>query len=299
VTDSITVELDRDITFHTLAGDPVPAHAVALVLTGDAKTTRPGARLVFRVASAVYDRILAESLFGLAPGVRGEPAQPFVADRELEIDARLRPDVTDALIASGGGARELAEALAGAGSAMPFIAATESWQALSVVQELDTPDGVAGAIKSGYRAQLETGSMLEVAMSAAERAGTPLEDVGDGLYRFSAGRATVLVAIDEATRICAVYTVAPELVPEPRRAEVAQYLIDRNYYLNVGAFEMDLDDGEVRLRTSIDATHAAFDEAMFVNLVASNLRLFELHDAPLRGLATGTITLAEARRSSP
>ena len=307
MTDSITIELDRAITFHTLAGDPLAAHGVKLVLTGGGKAAAPAARLVFRVEPAVYDRIVAESLFGLVPELRGEPMVPFARDRELELDAELRPDVAAALIARGGNARDLVDALVTPETPGAFLATTESWRTRSVVQAIEPPaGGPAGALKSGYRTRVAdeaeeatTPSMIDVATNAAARAGTPLEDAGDGLYRFDAsseaGTWTMLVWIDEATRICAVYAVAPEPVPAERRAEVAQYLVERNYYLNVGAFEMDLEDGEVRLRTSFDATHATFDEAVFVNLVASNLHLFELHRATLRGLVEGMLTLAQAR----
>jgi hypothetical protein len=272
MTDRLTVDIDRAIMFRTLAGDELAAHGVQLVLTGPPAS----AKLTFRVAHDVYERILQESLFGL-----GEA--PMELAGEVEIVARMRPDVANALTTRGGGARELIEGLEGGTS---IVGMTETWQALEARHD------EAGG-KLGYTIE-EGAPMLEVAREAANRAGTPLEDAGDGLYRFEAEASTVLVWIDEDTRICAVYSVGPQ-VPPDRRADVAQYLVERNYYLNVGAFEMDLDDGEIRLRTSIDATHATFDAAVFVNLVASNLRLFALHEPILRALCDGTLSLAEAR----
>jgi hypothetical protein len=152
VTDSLRIDLDHSITFHTLAGEIIPAHGVALVLTGDGKSVAPGARVVFRVAFGTYQRILAESLFGLVPAVRGEPASPFVDDREVELDAELRPELAVTLIARGGGARDVVSALGG-GSGFEFLATTESWLTQSVVQELDPPAGAApdAAVKSGFR----------------------------------------------------------------------------------------------------------------------------------------------------
>jgi hypothetical protein len=134
--------------------------------------------------------------------------------------------------------------------------------------------------------------MRDVVMRAAERAGSTFEDLGDGLYRLAE---QMLVLIDETSRVCAVYSIMRELVGEAHRPDVAQFLIERNYYLRVGAFEMDLDDGEVRLRTSIDALHASFDEAVVTNLVAANLSLFAVHHDAISGLAAGTLTLAQAR----
>jgi hypothetical protein len=147
VTDSLRIDINRPLTFHTSAGDSLPVHGVELVLTGDGKGTPPGARLVFRVAYAVFEKIIAGSLFGLTPDVRGEPASPFERDRELELEAVLRPDLTASVIAQGGGAGDLINSLTGqAAESIAFVATTESWKAISVVQELDS-----SGVKSGYR----------------------------------------------------------------------------------------------------------------------------------------------------
>jgi hypothetical protein len=50
----------------------------------------------------------------------------------------------------------------------------------------------------------------------------------------------------------AIYSVLPEHVPEERREAVAILLARINYGLILGAFAIDLDDGEVRFRASID-----------------------------------------------
>jgi hypothetical protein len=298
--DSITVELDRPISFRTLAGDSLAAHAVALNLRGDAKSDSPRATLVFRVSFDVYTRILAQSLFELEPGVR--PSTPFEVDRDIEIEARLAPDLVAALLATGAGASELVDSLTTETAPLALLRVTTCWQALSVMQPMDAPPGVEGTLQTGFKTTIEHDTeptMFDVAERAARRAGTPLEQAGEGLHRFEARSGartwTVLVWIDEEKRSCAVFSVMPELVEPARRAEVAQYLVDRNYYLTVGAFEMDIDDGEVRFRTSVDATNATFGEALFVNLVSANLSMFGLFQDALRGLATGRLTLDEAR----
>ena len=149
MTDSLRIDIDRAISFKTTAGEPFPAHAIALVLTGDGKGTPPGARLVFRVAYREFERILAGSLFGLVPEVRGETASPFERDRDIELEAVLRSDLTASVIAQGGGAGDLINSLTGQGAeSIAFVETTESWKATSVVQELDS-----SGVKSGYRVQ--------------------------------------------------------------------------------------------------------------------------------------------------
>jgi hypothetical protein len=49
-----------------------------------------------------------------------------------------------------------------------------------------------------------------------------------------------------------VYAVVEALVPEERRTEVALALHRINAGLYLGGFELDLDDGEVRFKASID-----------------------------------------------
>ncbi len=49
-----------------------------------------------------------------------------------------------------------------------------------------------------------------------------------------------------------VHSVYPALVPEDRRAAVGRFLHRANFGAILGNFELDLDDGEVRYRTSIE-----------------------------------------------
>lgn len=149
MSDSLRIELGRDIVFATLAGDPLPAHGLHLVLSGNGKDIPPAAHLVFTVEYGVYEQILEESLFGLTPAVRGQPQLPFERGKPVEIDADMRPELVVTMLERGGGARELVMALLGEPEErLDFIARTESWQASSVVQAIETPTG--DFLKSGY-----------------------------------------------------------------------------------------------------------------------------------------------------
>jgi len=48
------------------------------------------------------------------------------------------------------------------------------------------------------------------------------------------------------------YAVAPMKAPADKRAAMAEYLTRANYGLVLGNFELDLDDGEIRYKTSVD-----------------------------------------------
>lgn len=84
------------------------------------------------------------------------------------------------------------------------------------------------------------------------------------------------------------YSVAPVVVPEALRAAAAEFVTRANYGLAVGNFELDLDDGEVRFKTSIDVTGDRLTYALVKQLVMINLRVL-LHYLPgLTALLAGT-----------
>jgi len=78
------------------------------------------------------------------------------------------------------------------------------------------------------------------------------------------------------------YSVAPEPVPETRRAAVSEYLTRAKAGLAVGNFELDLDDGQLRFKTSLDFEGEPLSATLVRNLIYANVRAMD-HFAP--GLA--------------
>ncbi len=66
-----------------------------------------------------------------------------------------------------------------------------------------------------------------------------------------------------------------------RRAALAEFVTRANFGLVVGNFEMDMDDGEVRYKTSIDVEGDRLSTALLHQLVRVNL---EMMDKYLPGL---------------
>jgi hypothetical protein len=141
VSDSVKLNVDREVSFSTPAGKAVPAHCVALFFSGG-RESPPNVKALFVVAHASYQRALKEELFGLSADAAGD-AEPFAADKPVELEAELDADLTKDLITRGGGAEELVGALMGQANAFTKIAAAASWQAVSVMQD-------DGGMKSGY-----------------------------------------------------------------------------------------------------------------------------------------------------
>jgi hypothetical protein len=66
------------------------------------------------------------------------------------------------------------------------------------------------------------------------------------------GRFHVVTHVNITLEQLYVYALAGFVVPENRRAEVAEFITRANYGMRVGNFELDLGDGEVRFKVSID-----------------------------------------------
>ncbi|HUQ06955.1 MAG TPA: hypothetical protein VM261_30900 [Kofleriaceae bacterium] len=255
--------IDADLALRSLAGRSVPVRAREVVLE-DGEL-----RAVFRIAPDEWRRVLAERLFNLADeDERGriEGTQP------VEIEAVLRADVAAAL------SPDAVVVALRTGDASSAVTCTEAWRAANVVAETPLPDGMSGSLKTGFRTTWADGrppaeppaqDPVNVIARVMRVHGMVLEDLGEGLYRTQSPRWTVLVRVSGP--VCAVYSVHPKLVTPDRRGLLGEWLVNENYDIAVGAFEMDGGDGEVRFRTALDVTGDRLTDALFERLLVANL----------------------------
>ncbi len=71
------------------------------------------------------------------------------------------------------------------------------------------------------------------------------------------------------------YSLCPVNIPEDKRADVLEFLTRTNYGLVIGNFEMDLDEGEVRYKTSFDCENVPLAPALFKNAIYPNLAMMD------------------------
>lgn len=90
-----------------------------------------------------------------------------------------------------------------------------------------------------------------------------------------------------------VYSVCPFNIPVEERLAAAEYLTRANYGLIIGNFEMDMDDGEVRFKTSVDVEGSALDTALVRQLVIANIRGMNQYVAGLGAIVEGGRTPKE------
>ena len=67
------------------------------------------------------------------------------------------------------------------------------------------------------------------------------------------------------------YSICPITAPEDKRQTTAEFLTRANYGMAIGNFELDLDDGEIRYKTSIDVEGSTLEPALINQLVYANV----------------------------
>ena len=90
------------------------------------------------------------------------------------------------------------------------------------------------------------------------------------------------------------YSISPVKVPENKRPAVCEYLTRANYGLIIGNFELDLRDGEIRYKTSIDVEGEDLTQALVKNLVYANLSTMDRYLPGIMGIIYGNLSPEQA-----
>lgn len=110
-----------------------------------------------------------------------------------------------------------------------------------------------------------------------------------------AGRLQGIVSLRRKQSIAVFYAASPVRVPPERRQAAAEYLVRANYGLMNGCFEMDLNDGEVRCRVSLDYEEIErLSDRQLSNLVQPAVHLCDRYLPGLLRVAHGGVDPAEA-----
>jgi hypothetical protein len=108
------------------------------------------------------------------------------------------------------------------------------------------------------------------------------------------GRLNCFAQTNEEQFIVFFYSLCPVNVSEERRLMVAEFITRANYGLKVGNFEMDIDDGEVRFKTSIDVEKAELSRALVSNLVYANVWTMDRYLPGILSVTYGSETALQA-----
>lgn len=271
------------------AGDGLSVHVVSAA-RGEDCTLR------LRLDWPTFERVLSDSLFNLLPPVLPEQATSLLQPgRDVLLALRIRPALLGAV--GDATADDVRAAIDGKGplASLP-LAETESWLATEITQAVDVPAHMQGSLDMGFATlwsprrptsptPTDNDDDVEITYElpfvdrirdVLDKSEWQWELVDEAVWRLPVTDEDgsedsfngVLAAYPDVETVV-VWAVFPYQMPEERRDEVARYLIGVNYEIAVGAFEMDLSDGEVRFRVGMPIGDLPFDNDALRRLLES------------------------------
>ena len=143
------------------------------------------------------------------------------------------------------------------------------------------------------------GSIYDAAVAHLGALGWSVAHDGDGFASFEVDAPTPwrvhLWAREDAGQLL-VHSVLPFQVPDDRCLAVAVFVTRANFGLSIGNFELDMDNGELRYKTSIDVGALPLADALlrplFVANIATTHRYLPGVEAVLRGVDPTAAVLA-------
>lgn len=114
--------------------------------------------------------------------------------------------------------------------------------------------------------------------------------------RHPLGAYDVHVTVYDPLRILCCLCVIPACVPAGRRREVAELLNRINWESMLGCMEMDMSDGEVRYRSSVDVEDGRLSTTMVHQMLSAGHHVLDRHYVAVMRVAFGDVD-AEAAMS--
>jgi hypothetical protein len=102
-----------------------------------------------------------------------------------------------------------------------------------------------------------------------------------------------LIADDNRNFVC-LYSVLPNYIPFDKRHDVSEFITRANYGMNIGNFELDFSDGEVRFKTSMTTYDQPPGDGDLACLVHTNIGTLDNYMKGIMGVVYGGKTPTEA-----
>jgi hypothetical protein len=278
------------LTFHT----PTAAPLSATLLEIESNPTPTTFSIRVAITPSDWARLLTEGLFHLWFDDANIPL--FETENDIFLTLRLTPALARTLPPAFNTPADFV-ALPHSDSVLLFN--TQSWfllaatQAVTLPPELQSPEALlnVGAATEWHRLLNGTPTLVtppdEVIRAFFHQQEWLYEELNPTLWRLTiAGDDdtwVVLVQLNVEDELCSVYSVFPdEVEDEAKRPAVAAYLSEVNYDLALGNWEMDLSDGEIRFRTSLDYEGGDLTPALFARLILMNIHAAEVQFEEIR-----------------
>lgn len=121
--------------------------------------------------------------------------------------------------------------------------------------------------------------LLQSLQSILNKQGWQFYDVGDSILRIdvdgqAATWSTLIQCIDEHQQLI-VYSICPNKASETKLSSIQEFLTRANFGLKFGNFELDLEDGEIRFKTSIQFAGEIDSAPMIEECLSLNVVTFD------------------------
>lgn len=103
----------------------------------------------------------------------------------------------------------------------------------------------------------------------------------------------VIVAEDDANQLTC-FCVHPDEVPEDRRSDVAEYMVRVNNSTMIGIYDMDFDDGTLRVRSSMNLADMQPTSSMVALLLHGAISTADIYYPGLQAVIEGEASPEEA-----
>lgn len=107
----------------------------------------------------------------------------------------------------------------------------------------------------------------------------------------------VIVVVNEPDAQVIFYSLLPDEVPTRHREDIAELVTAINFGLTVGTVEIDMNDGDLRIRTGAEFGAATLDDPTLAELLgrllAANLQLGATYFERITAVASGASTPSE------
>lgn len=144
--------------------------------------------------------------------------------------------------------------------------------------------------------------LYPIVAEAVENSGYRYLPIGDDALRFTCYSDRVLYDLvivgDARRREIVVYCVIPTIVPAAMRPAVAEFVARVNYGLRLGNFELDMDRGNVRYKTSVDVMDMTPTPAVVHRMLSTAMGIGDIYVGALHRVLYGNVSPEDAVRDA-
>ncbi|MEM9214881.1 MAG: YbjN domain-containing protein [Cyanobacteria bacterium P01_F01_bin.150] len=113
-------------------------------------------------------------------------------------------------------------------------------------------------------------------------------------FQGDAGRWTCLAQTDDTAHQVVFYSLCPISVPDDRYGSIAEFILRVNDSLLIGNFELDIDQGDIRYKTSLDTEGDRLTSTLMQRLVYANVHTMDTYLPGIIAVLAGDCSPVEA-----